>query len=463
MDRLSALDASFLRIESDQQPMHVGSLMIFEGPAPTLEAFRSFLAGRLPAVKRYRQVIREVPLRLAEPRWEDYAAFDVDEHLRHTSLPAPGNEIQLRAMVARVMFHRLDRSRPLWEMWLVEGLEAGNWAVLSKVHHSMVDGIAGTDIMGLMLSRTPEIPEPLQDSWAPAPPMPGPDLMRAAMLERGQMTRDALLSTAASLREDPRATTLTWAAAAKGTWDLLPILPGQSTPFNAPAGRRRAWATARRPLSDIKAIRKACGGTVNDVVMTAITGGVRHLLLQRGLDPDEMPVRTMVPVSVRGADERGDLNNRIAAFFADLPVQIEDPVDCLHDLSEQMAYLKGSGQAVTASTLVSAANYAPAPLLSLGFKALSSASQTSVQMVTTNVPGPQFPLYLCGREMLHAYPYVPIGAHMTVSIGIFSYNGGVEFGINADGDVVPDAWVLAEGITATIDALRERAATGAGA
>jgi WS/DGAT/MGAT family acyltransferase len=454
MDRLSALDASFLHVESSTQPMHVGSVMVFEGPAPTFAEFTDFIAARVPLIRRYRQIVRSLPF--VEPRWQDYPEFTISDHVRHTALPGPGNEEQLNAVVSRVMFHRLDRRRPLWEMWLVHGLANGRWAVLSKTHHAMIDGVAGSDLMGVLLTPTPEVAEPEPDTWVPEPGLDDMTLWRTAAVERVENTvgwvKDAV--------RDPRTLGFTAAATVKGLTELIPMLPGQESPFNAPIGRQRAWATARAPLADIKEIRKALGGTVNDVVITAIAGGVRDLLLERGLDPTDVPVRTMVPVSMRGADEHGDLNNRVAACFADLPINEPDPVERLAAVTEQMQHIKGSGQAVAAGSLVGAADYAPAPMVALSGRVLSWAPQSAVQMVTTNVPGPQMPLYLAGRRMLHAYPYVPVGARITTSIGIFSYDGEVAFGINADGDAVPDAEVLARGIDAALDVLLQTARHG---
>lgn len=455
MDRMSALDAAFLSIETDSQPMHVGSVMVFEGPAPSYDDLVATIRGRLPLVPRYRQVPRFVPLSLGQPRWEDDQHFYIDYHLRHTAVPSPGGDEQFRNLIGRVMAQRLDRTKPLWEMWLVEGLSGGRWALLGKTHHAMVDGVSGIDLIATMLSATPDVPEPIADDWVPQPRVSDRDLMAQAIAERVASTRTAFAS-AADLVRDREQLGLTVGATVKGVATSLSLLRPVEHAFNSVLSPHRVFAWADGSLADAKKVRRAFDATINDVVLAAITGGLRDVLLARGVDPADQQIRSMVPVSVRTEDERGAYNNRVSSMFAELPVGLSDPVDRLTSVTAQMRTLKSSGQSVAATVLTDLADVAPAFLLALGGRAVASAPQRNVQIVTTNVPGPQLPLFFLGRRLTAVYPYVPIGIQVPVTVGIFSYDGMLAFGINGDLEAFPDVDVFAHGIQASLRELVDR-------
>lgn len=458
MEQMSALDATFLDVEDAVSHMHIGSVGIFEGPAPDASEAARMIVEKLPLVPRYRQVVRGVPLGLGRRFWADDASFDLSYHLRRTALPSPGGEEELRALVGRVMSARLDRSRPLWEMWLAEGLPGDRWALVSKIHHCMVDGVAGSDLLAALLDdeRRPPAPEP--EAWEPRP-APGDIELVAGALGRG--LRSPL--TAAGALPAPGALALRAREAGLGLLRLSELLRGtEPSSLNGPLGPHRRWAWARGRLSEIKEVRTALGGTVNDVVLASIAGGFRRLLIARGETPQRV-LRTMVPVSVRSAGEHGEYNNRVSAMFAQLPVSEADPVARLQAVTEQMRDLKQSHEAVAGEVLTSLGGFAPPLLLSLAERLATRLPQQSVNTVTTNVPGPQRPLYAAGRRMLEAFPYVPLAGRVRVGVAIFSYDGACSFGVTGDWDSAADVEVLCEGIEASLgELLRIARAAGGG-
>jgi diacylglycerol O-acyltransferase / wax synthase len=445
MQRMSFQDASFLHIESDNSPMHVGGVSIFEGPPPPFGDVAEMVQAKLPLVPRYRQVVRFVPLGVADPVWVDDPHFNLGYHLRRTALPTPGGDDELRTLVGRVMSQNLDRAKPLWEMWVVEGLGDGRWALLSKVHHCMVDGIAGTDLMTVLLDkeRDPERPSP--DVWAPGS-MPGAArLLAGAVLEQAANPFAAAERLARALRT-PRQFAGLLEDTSRGLIGFAGVArPPAHSSLNGPLGPHRRWSWARGRLSDAQLVRAALGGTINDVVLAAITGGFRELLEARG-EPVDRVLRTLVPVSVRRESERGSYNNRVSAIFAELPIAIEDPAERLESIRAQMADLKESKQAVAGEVLTSLSGFAPPMLLALGARVASRLPQRSLNTGTTNVPGPQFPLYLAGRRMLESFPYIPLFASVRIAVAIFSYDGALSFGVSGDYDSVPDIEVLCRGI-----------------
>ena len=451
MDRLSPLDASFLHIENDVNHMHIGSTAIFEGPPPAWDDIRAMVAGKLPLVPRYRQRVRTVPLDLGRPVWADDPHFRLEYHLRQTALPSPGGAEQLRNLVGRVMSQKLDTTKPLWEIWIVEGLEDGHWALLSKVHHCMVDGVSGTDLLAVLLDDSPEPSPPVPDTWRPGADPSGARLIGEALTDYLVSPYEQFRAARAAARR-PLAVARGLLGAGKGIVAMAGVVrPASSSSIVGPIGPHRRYTWARTSFDDVKVVRHAFGGTVNDVVLATITRGFRDLLTAHGEDPSQQTVRTLVPVSVRRADERGSYNNRVSALFADLPVGLTDPVERLSSIREQMDTLKASGQAVAAETLTSLSGYAPPLLLALGTRVAFRAAGrvgTGVNTVTTNVPGPRHPLYAVGRRMVEAIPYVPIASPMRVGIAIFSYEGRLTFGVTSDFDSIPDPEVLASGIEA---------------
>jgi WS/DGAT/MGAT family acyltransferase len=450
--RMSAQDASFLHIERDTSPMHVGGVSIFEGPPPQFEEVLAIVDAKLSLVPRYRQVVRFVPFALARPVWIDDPHFNLGYHVRRTALPEPGGDAELRTLVGRVMSQNLDRAKPLWEMWVVEGLEDGRWALLSKVHHCMVDGIASTDLMTVLLDTEREPERPAAQSWTPESEPGSGRLLGEALVERALNPFAAAEGLISALRA-PRQFAGLVEDAARGVVGMAGIVRQASpTSLNGPLGPHRRWGWARGRLSDVKQVRQALGGTVNDVVLAAITHGFRELLVSRGESVDR-GLRTLVPVSVRQADERGVYNNRVSAMFGELPVGIEDPVKALESIRAQMADLKESRQAVAGEVLTSLSGFAPPMLLALGARVASRLPQRSLNTGTTNVPGPQFPLYLAGRRMLESFPYIPLFASVRLAVAIFSYDGALNFGVSGDYDTAADIDVLCQGIERGLDEL----------
>jgi WS/DGAT/MGAT family acyltransferase len=442
MERLSPQDASFLHLEDAVSHMHIGSVALFEGPPPTYAALSRMVRAHLTRVPRYRQRVHFTPLALGRPVWVDDPHFNLDYHLRRTGLPEPGGDEELRNLVGRVMSQQLDRHKPLWETWVIEGLGDGRWALLTKVHHCMVDGVSATELLSTMLDseRHPDLPAP--EDWRAERQPPGVELALRALAHRAasplSAVRDGLNS--------PGRTIDTALDGVRGLFTMGGVLrPPPRSSLNGPIGPHRRWAWARADLSDVKRIRAQLGGTVNDVVLTAITGAFRELLASRG-ESNDRPVRTLVPVSVRSAQERETYNNRVSAIFAELPVGIRDPVARHAAVREQMEHLKHSHEAVAGDVLVGLSGFAPAMLLSVALRAATHVPQRNVNTVTTNVPGPQRPLYAAGRRMLECLPYVPLAGHVRVGVAIFSYDGRLGFGVTGDYDHAPDVGLLCEAI-----------------
>jgi diacylglycerol O-acyltransferase len=463
MDRMSPLDATFLHIEDENSHMHIGSVAIFDGPPPAYDEILSMVRGKLPLVPRYRQKVRMVPFDLGRPVWIDDNHFHLEYHVRHTALPRPGGAEQLRNLVGRVMGQQLDRARPLWQMWVVEGLEDDRWALVSQVHHCLVDGVSGTDLLAVILDREPTPSDPVPDHWKPRPE---PDNLRLL----GDAAVDYLvtpLEQMRGLRRMVRAPRESMERAAEVLSAFRSVVGLASTSglatLNGPIGPHRRYSWARGSLADVKAIRNVLGGTVNDVVLAAITRGFRDLLISRGGAVEGVTVRTMVPVSVRAPGERGTYNNRVSAMFAELPVGIDDPAERLDSIRAQMEGLKESKQAVAGEVLTSLSGFAPPMLLSLGMRTAMRVPQNNLHTVTTNVPGPQFPLYAAGRQMREAFPYVPIAQRVRIGVAIFSYLGALNFGVTGDYDTAPDIDVLTRGIEDGIRELLDDARSRSGA
>src|SRR5215212_1100294 len=446
METMSPLDASFLHVEDAVSRMHIGSVGIFEGPPPSHEQVQAAIAAKLPLVPRYRQRVRFLPLALARSVWVDDPHFNLEYHVRRTALPAPGGDEQLRNLVGRVMSQKLDRSKPLWEMWVAEGLGDGRWALISKIHHCMVDGVSGTELLSVLLDAEREWPAATPEPWS-APPEPSTaEIVASALARRATSPYEAARSVWAAAR-GPRRVGAQGVELARAMSSLSALLrPAAGSSLNGPIGPHRRWAWARGRLAEVKAIRQAHGGTVNDVVLTVIARGFRDLLIGRGESVQDRVVRTMVPVSVRKSSERGTYNNKVSAVFADLPVGLADPLERLAAVRAQMDDLKERRQAVAGSTLTSLSGFAPAMLLALGGRVATRTPQRAVNTVTTNVPGPQTALYCTGRRMLEAFPYVPLGGHVRVGVAIFSYDGALNFGVTGDYDTASDIAVLCRGI-----------------
>lgn len=455
MDRLNSLDASFIEAE-DQDPhasFAIASIAVFEGPAPSYEEFLAAIAGRLPLVPFYRKKLRTTPFRLGPPVWVDDPDFDLRYHVRQTALPAPGGDSQLSRLMARVMTQRLDRDYPLWEYWLVEGLEQGRWALISKVHHCMVDGVSGTDLYRVIFDTSPEpSPPAVDDRTVTAEPS---DLALAAgavvdaaliPLREGRALCTALGSPGRTVRQAADV----WrgmAAMARSGW------PATASSLTGPIGRQRRYIWARASLDDVKTIKRELGGTVNDVVLTAISSGFRALLLARGEKPGPSMVPSLVPVSTRAQGEENIYENRVSAIVAELPVHVADPLERLAAVRAQMSALKASKEATAGEAMVSLGRYTAFPLASTLVRLAFSLPQREIVTVTTNVPGPRQPLYALGRRLVEIIPYVPIATTLRTGVSIFTYCDHVTFGITGDYATTPDIEVLARGISDGISEL----------
>jgi len=470
LDRLTALDASFLHQEGPATHMHVGAVTLFEGPPPPFEQFLDRIRQRLHLVPRYRQKLTVPPLESGRPLWADDPAFNLEFHVRQTALPRPGSEEQLRLLAARIFSQQLDRSRPLWEMWVIEGVADGRWALVSKTHHAMIDGVSGVDIAQVLLDLGPvpqEVPHP-DEPWVPAPEPSGAELLAAGVT--GLLRRGVGVATkAATLLARPQDAVAAAREAAEGVGEVAwaALNPAPPTPLNVPIGPHRRYETVRAELKELKLVKDAFGGTVNDVVLTCVSGALRQWLISRGVRTEGLELRALVPVSIRTEDERGTLGNRIAAMRGPLPVYIEDPVARLRAVRRAMDGLKDSKQAVGAQVLAGVQDFAPPTLLAQASRL--NFSTRLFNLIVTNVPGPQFPLYAQGREMLEVFPVAFLPKDHALAIAIMSYNGHVCFGLLGDYDAMHDLGSIAEGIEGSLRELvdaahahrsRERSANG---
>jgi diacylglycerol O-acyltransferase len=461
MDRLSALDAEFLHLEDGSVQMAIAGACVFADPPLPFIDLEALVAAKLHKIPRYRQRARTVPFELGRPVWVDDPEFDLGYHLRHTALPGPGDDATFCRLMGRIMSQQLDRARPLWEMWLVEGLDGDRWAIVFKVHHCMVDGIDGVGLLTVLLDLEPDVPLADPVPWVPRAEPPGAlkvlDAWGGLASDLASMARQ--LPTALG---HPVATARAVLATSEGAVRFAErLMPTRPLSIDGPIGPHRVWAHSSARLDAVRTIRSAYGGTVNDVVLAAVAGGYRALLLERGDDIDAATVRSLVPVSTRRDDGRGVPDNQVSALLYELPVRLADPVERLEAVQAQMGALKSSHIAEAGETLASASDLV-APLLvgvatRTTVRSMRRFGQQSLNTVTTNVPGPQFPLYCLGHELLEYRPYVPISHGLRTGTAILSYNGRLYFGVTGDLPTTPDVGVLATGAAAGIDELEELA------
>jgi diacylglycerol O-acyltransferase / wax synthase len=450
-DRLTAVDASFLAQESSSAHMHVGAVTIFEGPAPSYEDFAAHIRSRLHLVPRYRHKLAIPPLETGRPLWVDDPTFHLDYHVRHTALPAPGSEEQLRALAARIVSQQLDRSKPLWELWLIEGLEDGRFALINKTHHALVDGVAGVDLATVILDLGPEpadVDHPAA-AWAPAR-SPSP-LEMATRGVRGMMRTPLELGIRAAAAATRPAEVFDVAReAVEGVGEIVwaGLNPAPDTPLNVPIGPHRRLVFVRCELDDFRTVKNAFGGTVNDVVLTVVAGALRRWLGSHGVRTEGLELRALVPVSVRAKDDRGTLGNRITVMRGPLPVYIEDPVARLRVVKQAMDGLKDSKQAVGAEVLTRLERFAPPTLLAQASRL--NFSTRLFNLIVTNVPGPQFPLYVLGRRMSDLFPIAFLPKEHALAVAIMSYDGGIDFGLLGDYDAMPDLDAVGEYVEASL-------------
>ena len=459
-DRLSAIDASFLHQEKESSHMHVGALVMFDGPPPEREEFCAHIESRLALVPRYRQKLAIPRFEMGRPFWVDDPSFNLDYHVRHTALPKPGSDDQLRQLVGRIFSQRLDRSKPLWEVWLIQGIKGGGFAVVSKTHHALVDGVSGVDIATVLFDLQP-VPAEIEarDAWVPQSEPSDADLVAEGV--KGLVrTPVSLAGRALGALQHPGRSIGEAREAAEGIGEILwaGMNPAPDVPLNVPIGphRRIRWVQSR--LADFKEIKDALGGTVNDAVLTVVSGALGRWLHTRGVRTEGLELRALVPVSIRTADDQGTLGNRIAAMRGPLPVYVTDPVERMHLVQESMGNLKQSKQALGAEVIAGLQDFAPPTLLAQASRV--NFSTRLFNLIVTNVPGPQFPLYLLGREMKEIVPIAFLPENHALAIAIMSYNGKVDFGLLADYDAMPDledfGAMLEESLAELLAAARKR-------
>jgi diacylglycerol O-acyltransferase / wax synthase len=463
-DRLSSLDSSFLHLEDGTTHMHVASVMLFDGDPPPYAEFVEAIQRRLHLVPRYRQRLAFVPWGQGRPRWVDDPHLNLRYHVRHTALPSPGSEEQLKALAGRVFSQPLDRDKPLWELWLVEGVERGGgaagarFALLAKTHHALVDGISGVDIVTILFDTSPDPAAPPDpgEEWLPRPLPSRAQLLGEALVERTTVPGEVVRSIRAAFRAPRRvAEAARDAALSAGGFAWAGLKPAPQTPYNDSIGPHRRFSWVRTRLEDVKAVKNELGGSVNDVVLATVAGALGRHLRRRGESTDGLVLRAFVPVSVRADVERGALGNRVSGLVAPVPVWCQEPVTRLDLVREEMSALKDSAQAVGAQRITELSDFAPPTIM--GQAARLFIRQRFFNVVVTNVPGPQFPLYLMGREMLDPFPMVPLASGQGLGIALMSYNGRLDFGLVGDYELLWDIEGLADDVWGSLAELAEAA------
>jgi len=464
-ERLSPLDRTFLDLEYPETHMHVAAVAVFDaGPLRTrdggidIEKIRKYVASRLHLIPRYRQRIARIPLE-NHPVWVDDDRFNLEYHVRHTALPRPGGDEQLKLLTGRIVSQQLDRGKSLWELWIVEGLDGDRFAMISKTHHCMIDGVAAVDLASVLLSASPDATIPDPQPWQPHSAPSRRELVMeearrrlAAPLEFGKAVLNAVQSpveAAESVSEQISAVTETLGAG---------LFPASESPFNLPIGPHRRFECTAFELADVKRVKNALGGTVNDVVLATVAGAVGSFLRSRGFSPEQiaqLDFRALVPVSLRASSERGTLGNRIASWAARLPIAETDPRQRLQAVRAVTADLKQSRQAMGAEVLARVSDWTVPTLLSLAMRLAARAR--AFNLTVTNVPGPQLPLYMIGSRMLAAYPLGPLFLDQALNIALLSYDGRLHWGLNGDWDVLPDLRDLVGAIHASFGELLQAA------
>ncbi len=459
-DRLTALDSAFLDLESPSVHMHVASVGIFErGPLANdggvdFERILAVVEAGLRRAPRFRQKLARIPIS-GRPVWVDDEHFNLAYHVRHTCLPVPGDERLLKRLAGRILSQKLDRSKPMWELWVVEGLEGDRFALITKVHHCLIDGISGVDLLAAFMGPDPEHRfEPSDGRWIPRP-RPGPAGLLADEVARrvslpGRVARGVLQAA-----RRPGASAEAAGHAASGVAESVAksLSPASETPFNVPIGPHRRFDWARSDLSVVREIKSRVGGTVNDVVLATVAGAVHHYLRAHHIPTDGIDFRVFVPVSTRSDEERGKLGNRVSLIVASLPVDESDPNQRLERVVAEKQQRRRSDQVAGTNAIEEVADWA-APGLLTRFSRMA-ASGRAFNLVVTNVPGPPIPVYLDGARLLESYPLVPLYEEQALGIALFSYDGVLHWGFNADWDALDDLHEFALGIEEELERLRK--------
>ena len=459
LDSLSAIDASFLHQEGSSTHMHIGGVALLDGPAPPYPDLLEHIRSRLHLVPRYRQRLAVPPFGLGRQRWVDDPAFNLEYHVRHTGLPAPGDRDRLKALTARVFAQQLDRTKPLWELWLVDRLSDGGWALISKSHHALVDGVSGVDLMTMLFDLDVTPRDAGRDGWQPRPAPTSAQLAARAINDAargiaglplralGEATRP--LAALGRAREALEAVgELAWAGRSA---------PAE-TPLNVHVGPHRRVALVEAQLTDFKAVKDAFGGTVNDVVLAVVAGALRSWLHARGTRTEGLELRAGVPVSVRTSDQQGAFGNQLAQVLCALPITVADPIERLRIVSEDMRGLKDSRQALGAEVIAAAEGFAPPTILAQASRL--NFSTRFYDVLVTNVPGPQVPLYVLGRRLERVFPLPFLAGDRALAVAVMSYDGGMSFGLLGDFDALPDLDALAAGLESSLAELLRLAGSG---
>jgi WS/DGAT/MGAT family acyltransferase len=463
LDRLTSTDASFLHQEGPASHMHIGGVLLFDGPPPRFRDYLDHVRGRLHLVPRYRQRLLTPPLDSGRPLWADDPNFNLEYHIRHAALPAPGTEGQLFQLTSRIVSQQLDRTKPLWESWLVEGLDDDRFALIFKTHHSLVDGVSGVDLATVLFDLAPT-PAPAPTDLEPwqAKPEPSPAELVAAGVRGAVKATAEIVARALSAAARPTNSLGIVRDAAEGLGEIVwaGLNPAPTTPLNVEIGPHRRYTVVRQQLADYKEVKSAFGGTVNDVVLTVVSGSLARWLRSRGIRTEGLEMRALVPVSVRDQNDHGSLGNRLTVMRGPLPVYIRDPVARLRFVRQAMDGLKESKQAVGAATLAAVNNLAPPTILAQASRL--NFSTRLFNLIVTNIPGPQVPLYVLGRQLRDLFPIAFLPEHHALAIAIMSYNGSIDYGLLGDYDALPDIGLLAEGIEASLQQLLQAARSKSG-
>ena len=449
MDRLSAVDATFLHQESPTTHMHIGGIVVLDGPVPGYDEFVRHIASRLHLVPRFRQKLATPPVQTGRPLWVDDPAFTLEYHVRHTALPAPGGREQLERLAGRIFGQLLDRARPLWEMWLVEGLEEDRFAIVHKTHHALVDGVSGAELATVLFDLTPDYVATEPQDWIPRPEPSSLDLLAVGARDALSLSASSAARLASAVR-NPGEVAGSVRDAVDGLAEVARagIEAAPRSPLNVPTGPHRRYRIVRGRLDDYKLVKNTLGGTVNDVVLAVVAGALGRFLRGRGVRTADLRLRAAVPVSVRSQDKRLALGNQITLMLAPLPVGVDDPRARLAEVRASMEGIKRSNQALGAATIAGLQRFAPPTLLAISSRL--SMSSRMYNILVTNVPGPQFPVYALGRRLLEIAPVAFLAPDHAVAIAIMSYDGGIDYGVLADYDSVRDVDVIVAGIEGSI-------------
>jgi diacylglycerol O-acyltransferase / wax synthase len=462
---LSYLDASFLALETRTSHMHVTGVAIFEAsPLRTatggidIARIRSHVRSKLQYIPRYRQRLEWVPYD-RRPVWVDDEQFNFEYHVRHTSLPRPGSDSQLKDLAGRIVSTKLDRNKPLWEMWVAEGLSDDRFAIIAKIHHCMIDGLSGVDLTTILLNVAPDSTVEEEPQWTPRP---APTPTQLAVAESARLTRRVIdrLSNVGEMVKEGKVLTdraLDRSAAAVSSLRSGWLSPSDKTPLNPDIGPNRRFDWTEMELGQIKAVKDVLGGSVNDVILATTAGAVRRFLIEeRGYEPGSAPFRAMNPVSTRTQDSRGQMGNQVAMWLVDLPIAEPDAIQRYEAITSATQNLKETNQALGAATIVELSAGTPMTLLSLASRLVGPRIRP-FNMTVTNIPGPQFPMYLLESPMLANYPMVPLWAQHGIGVALFSYNGGLLWGVQADYDTLPDSDKFIAALHTSFDELQRLA------